>query len=93
MEALAPNILVQFFSLLHRGTSLHNTLSTCLQFVWLQSNVRQSLTGYIAAVAGTFESFVVIHVLISALYKLFVCMFTLLPSFFIFCAFSYLFTS
>ena len=38
VEALAPNILVQFFSLLYRGTSLHNTLSTCLRFVQLQSN-------------------------------------------------------
>jgi len=47
-----PNILVQYLSLLHRGTSLHNTLSTCLRFVQLQSNFRQSLTGYIADVAG-----------------------------------------
>jgi len=29
-EALAPNILVHFLSLLHHGTSLQNTLSTCL---------------------------------------------------------------
>jgi len=29
VEALAPNILVQFHSLPYRGTSLHNTLSTC----------------------------------------------------------------
>jgi len=29
-EALAPNILVQFLFLLRHGTSLHNTLSTCL---------------------------------------------------------------
>jgi len=38
VEALAPNILVQFFSLLYPATSLHNTLSTCLRFVQLQSN-------------------------------------------------------
>jgi len=30
VEALAPNILVQFLALLHHGTSLHSTLSTCL---------------------------------------------------------------
>jgi len=40
----APNILVHFLSLLHHGTSLHNTLSTFLPFVQLQSNFRQSLT-------------------------------------------------
>ena len=28
VEALAPNTLVQFLSLPHHGTSLHNTLST-----------------------------------------------------------------
>ena len=33
VEALAPCILVQFLSLLHHGTSLHNTLSTRLRFV------------------------------------------------------------
>ena len=37
VEALAPNILVQFLSLPHQGASLHNTLSTCLRFVQLQS--------------------------------------------------------
>ena len=56
VEALAPNIIVQFHSLPHHGTSLHNTLSTCLQFVQLQSNFRQLLTGYIAGVAETLES-------------------------------------
>jgi len=50
VEALVPNIPVQFLFLLYHGTSLHNTLSTCLQFVQLQSNFRQSLTGYIAYV-------------------------------------------
>jgi len=55
VEALAPNILVQLLSLLHHGTSLHNTLSICLQFVQLQSNFRQLLTAYIADVAGTFK--------------------------------------
>ena len=30
LEALASNILVQFLSLPHHGTSLHNNLSTCL---------------------------------------------------------------
>jgi len=35
MEALAPNILVQFLFLFHHGTSLHNTLLTCLPFVQL----------------------------------------------------------
>ena len=49
VEALALNILVQFHSLPHCGTSLHNTLSTCL---------RQLLTGYIAGVAETFESLI-----------------------------------
>ena len=33
VEALAPNILVQFRSLLHRGTSFHNTLSNSVRFV------------------------------------------------------------
>ena len=46
VEALAPNI-VQFRSLLYHGTSLHNTLSTCLRFVQLQSNYHQVMTGYI----------------------------------------------
>jgi len=53
VEDLAPDIVVQFLSFLYRGTSLHNTLSTCL--CDLQSNLPQSLTGYIAGVAGTFE--------------------------------------
>jgi len=52
VEALAPNILVHFLSLLHHGTSLHNTLSTCLWFVQLQSNFRQSLTGWIHSRCG-----------------------------------------
>ena len=56
--ALAPNILVQFFSLPHRGTSLHNNLSTCLRFVQLQSNFRQLLIGYSVNVAETFESLI-----------------------------------
>ena len=56
VEALAPNILVRFLSLLHRGTSLCNTLSTCLRFVQLHSNFRHSLIGHIADVAGTFKS-------------------------------------
>jgi len=45
VEALSPNILVQFHSLPHRGTSLHNTISTCLRlrFGQLQSNFRQWL--------------------------------------------------
>jgi len=50
VDALAPNILVQFLSLPHYGTSLHNTLSTCLRFVQLQSNFHQLLTGYIVQV-------------------------------------------
>ena len=29
VEALAPNTLVQFLSLRHHSTSLHNTLSFC----------------------------------------------------------------
>ena len=33
MGALAPNILLQLLSLICQFTSLHNTLSTCLQFV------------------------------------------------------------
>ena len=37
VEALAANILVQFLSHFHHGTSLHYTLSTCLLFVQLQS--------------------------------------------------------
>ena len=47
VEALAPNIIVRF-PFLHYGTSLHNSLTTCLQFVQLQLNFCQSLTGYIA---------------------------------------------
>jgi len=31
VEALVANILVQFISLLHRNTILHNTLSTCMR--------------------------------------------------------------
>ena len=58
VEALSPNIRVQFHSLPHRGTSLHNTLSTCLRFVQLQSNFRKLLTGYIAGMAETFESLI-----------------------------------
>ena len=58
LEALSLNILVQFLSILHHGTSLHDTLSTCLRFVKLQSSFRQSLTGCIADVAGTFESLI-----------------------------------
>jgi len=42
----------------HHGTSLHNTLSTCLRLVQLQSDFRQSLTGYIVDVAETFESLI-----------------------------------
>ena len=58
MEVLAPNILVQFLFLPHHGTSLHNTLSTCLRFVQLQSNFHQLMTRNIADVAEseTFES-------------------------------------
>jgi len=56
VEAFAPNILVQFHSRPHHGTSLHNNLSTCLRFVQLQSNFRQLLT--IAGVAETFESLI-----------------------------------
>ena len=43
VEALAPNIFVQFLSLLHHGTSLYNTLSTCLRLVQLQSPGEYSL--------------------------------------------------
>jgi len=39
----APNILVQFLSLPRHCTSLHNTLSTCLWFVQLQSNLTNVL--------------------------------------------------
>jgi len=46
----------QFLSHLYHGISLHNTLSTCLLFVQLQSNFHHSLTRYIADVAGTLES-------------------------------------
>jgi len=58
VEALAPNVLVQFHSIPHHGTRLHNTLSTCLRFVKLQSNFRQLLTGFIASVAETFGSLI-----------------------------------
>ena len=58
VESLAPNILVQFFSLPDHGRSLQNTLSISLQFVQLQSNFRQLLTGYLADVAETFESLI-----------------------------------
>ena len=34
VEALAPNILVQFLSLPHHGTGLHNTLSTWIELNW-----------------------------------------------------------
>ena len=44
VEALSPNILVQCHSLPSRGTSLHNTLSTCLRFGQLQSNFRQEVS-------------------------------------------------
>jgi len=55
VEALSPNTLVQCHFLPRRGTSLHNTLSTCLRlrFGQLQSNFRQLLTGYIAGVVET----------------------------------------
>jgi len=53
VEALAPNTLVQFLSLPHHSTSLHNTLSNCLRFLQLQSNFHQS-----ADVAGTVESLI-----------------------------------
>jgi len=58
VEALAPNIQVQFLSLLYHGTSFHNTFTTCLRFVQLQSDFRESLTECIADVAGTFESLI-----------------------------------
>ena len=58
VEGIAPNILLQFLFLLNHGTSLHNTLSTCLQFVQLQPNFHQSLTGYIADMAGTMKSLI-----------------------------------
>ena len=58
VEALSPNTLIQFHSLPYRGTSLRNTLSTCLRFGQLQSNFRQLLTGYIAGVVETFESLI-----------------------------------
>jgi len=51
VDALSPNILLQFHSLIHRGTSLQNAFCMCLRFVNLQSNFRQLLTGYIAGVA------------------------------------------
>jgi len=40
VEALAPNIFVRFLSLLHHGTSLHDTLSTCQQWP------RATINGY-----------------------------------------------
>jgi len=49
VEALAPNTLVQFLSLPHHSTSLHNNLSTCLRFVQLQSNFRSSYRSISAA--------------------------------------------
>ena len=52
------NEVVEAHSLPHHGTSLHNTLFTCLRFVQLQSNFRQLLTGYIVGVAETFESLI-----------------------------------
>jgi len=58
VEALAANILVQFLFVLYHGTSLHSTLSTYLRLGQLQANFLQSLTGYIADVAGTFESLI-----------------------------------
>jgi len=58
VEVLAPNILVQFLSLPYHDTSLHNSLSTCLRFVQLQSNLCHLLTGYIADVAETFKSLI-----------------------------------
>ena len=58
VEVLSPNILVQFHSLPYHGTSLHNTLSTCLRFGQLQSNFRQLLTGYIAGMVETFKSLI-----------------------------------
>ena len=58
LEALAPNILVQFLSLPHHGTSLYNTLFICLQFVQLQSNLCQLLTGYTEKVGETFQSLI-----------------------------------
>ena len=45
-----------FLSLPHHSTSLHNTLSTCLRFVQLQSNFCQLLTQYLVDVGETFES-------------------------------------
>ena len=44
------------FSSWYKSTHSDNTLSACLLFVQLQSNFRQSLTGYIADMARTFES-------------------------------------
>ena len=58
VEVLAPNILVQFLSLPYHDTSLHNSLSTCLRFVQLQTNLCHLLTGYIADVAETFKSLI-----------------------------------
>jgi len=58
VEALSPNILVQFLSLPHLGTSLHNIFSISLRFVHLQSTFCQLLTGYIVDVAETLESLI-----------------------------------
>ena len=44
VQAVAPNILVQFLFLPDHGTSLYNNLSTWLRFVQLQSNFLQLLT-------------------------------------------------
>jgi len=59
VEALAPNILIQLFSPLYHSIGPHNTFSTRLRFVQLQSIFCQSLTGYIADVAGTFDSYMI----------------------------------
>jgi len=56
LKALAPNILVKLFFL--HGARLYDTFPTCLHFVQLQSNFRQSLTGYIADVAAAFKSLI-----------------------------------
>jgi len=55
VEAHVLNIFVQFLFPTHHGTSIHNTPSISLQ---RQSDFRQSLTGYIADVAETFESMI-----------------------------------
>jgi len=56
VEALSPNILVQFLSLFHLVTSLHTTLTTCVAIV--KFSLVDELTGYIVDVAGTFESLI-----------------------------------